>query len=59
LLGQKPSNVLIPGTTKLEHFEQNLGALEVDLKEDDLNEIEEGFSKIQVQWARAPEDLQA
>jgi aryl-alcohol dehydrogenase-like predicted oxidoreductase len=59
LLAQKPWIVPIPGTTKLEHFEENLGALEVDLKDDDLREIEEGFSKIHVQGARAPEDLLA
>jgi aryl-alcohol dehydrogenase-like predicted oxidoreductase len=59
LLAQKPWIVPIPGTTKLEHFEENLGALEVDLKNDDIREIEDGFLKLHVQGARAPEDLMA
>lgn len=59
LLGQRPWIVPIPGTTKLEDFEENLGALKVDLKDDDLREIEDDFSKIHVQGARAPEDLMA
>jgi hypothetical protein len=59
LLAQKPWIVPIPGTTKLEHFEENTGVLEVDLKGDDLREIEDGFSKILVQGARGPEDLLA
>jgi aryl-alcohol dehydrogenase-like predicted oxidoreductase len=59
LLARKPWIVPIPGTTKLEHFEENLGVLEVDLNDDDLREIEDGFSKIVVQGARAPEDLLA
>jgi aryl-alcohol dehydrogenase-like predicted oxidoreductase len=59
LLAQKPWIVPIPGTTKLEHLKENLGALEVDLNDDDVKEIEDGFSKIHVQGARAPEDLLA
>lgn len=59
LLAQKSSIVPIPGTTKLEHLRENLGTLEVDLNVDDLREIEDGFSKIHVQGARAPEDLLA
>jgi aryl-alcohol dehydrogenase-like predicted oxidoreductase len=57
LLAQKPWIVPIPGTTRLEHLEENLGALEVELTADDLREIEAGFSKIQVQGPRAPEAL--
>ena len=59
LLAQRPWIVPIPGTTKLEHFEENLGALEISLNDDDLREIEDGFSKILVQGARGPEDLMA
>jgi aryl-alcohol dehydrogenase-like predicted oxidoreductase len=59
LLALKPWIVPIPGTTKLEHLEENIGALEVKLRADDLREIEDGFSKIHVQGARAPEDLLA
>jgi aryl-alcohol dehydrogenase-like predicted oxidoreductase len=59
LLALKPWIVPIPGTTKREHLEENLGALSVELTAADLSEIQDGFSKIQVQGARAPEDLLA
>ena len=48
-----------PGTTELEHLEENLGALKIDLKDDVFREIEDGFSKIHLQGARVPEDLMA
>jgi aryl-alcohol dehydrogenase-like predicted oxidoreductase len=59
LLARKPWIVPIPGTTKLEHLEENLGALNVELTADDLLKIEDGFSKVHVRGARAPEDLLA
>ena len=49
----------IPGTTKLAHFDEDLGALQVDLSVDDLREIEEGYAAIPVQGARSSEDLLA
>jgi aryl-alcohol dehydrogenase-like predicted oxidoreductase len=58
LLAQKPWIVPIPGTTKLERLEQNLGAAEVRLTPDDLREIESAASKITVQGARYPERLE-
>jgi aryl-alcohol dehydrogenase-like predicted oxidoreductase len=58
LLAQKPWIVPIPGTTKLHRLEENLGAGEVELTADDLREIEVAVSKIEVQGARYPEDLQ-
>lgn len=59
LLALKPWIVPIPGTTKLEHLEENLAALSVELTTEDLLEIEDEFTKIHVQGARAPEDLLA
>jgi len=56
LLAQKPWIVPIPGTTKLEHLDENLGALSVELTSDDLREIDSTFSKITVQGARLPEE---
>jgi aryl-alcohol dehydrogenase-like predicted oxidoreductase len=56
LLAQKPWIVPIPGTTKLEHLDENLGALAVELRSDDLDEIDSAFSKITVQGARLPEE---
>ena len=58
LLAQKPWIVPIPGTTKLHRLEENIGAVAVDLTADDLREIETASSKITVQGARYPENLE-
>jgi len=58
LLGQKPSIVPIPGTTKLKRLEENVGAAEIELTQDDLSEIERVASQIEVQGARYPEHLE-
>jgi len=55
LLAQKPCIVPIPGTTKLERLEENIGAAAIELTPEDLGEIES--SKITVQGARYPEEL--
>ena len=59
LLAQKPWIVPIPGTTKLNRLEENIGATEVELTTDDLREIESAASKIEVQGARYPEHIEA
>src|SRR5205085_6595290 len=58
LLAQKPWIVPIPGTTKLHRLEENLGAVNVELSSDDLRQLETAASKIPVQGARYPEELQ-
>jgi aryl-alcohol dehydrogenase-like predicted oxidoreductase len=58
LLAQKPWIVPIPGTTKLHRLEENIGATNVQLSPDDLRELETVASKISVQGARYPEELQ-
>jgi aryl-alcohol dehydrogenase-like predicted oxidoreductase len=58
LLAQKPWIVPIPGTTKRNRLEENLGAAAVELAADDLREIEAAASKITVQGARYPEHLE-
>jgi aryl-alcohol dehydrogenase-like predicted oxidoreductase len=58
LLAQQPWIVPIPGTTKLHRLEENIGAATVDLTPDDLREIESAASKITVQGARYPEELE-
>ena len=58
LLAQKPWMVPIPGTTKLHRFEENIGAVAIQLTPDDLREIDAGASKIAAQGARYPEELQ-
>src|SRR6266705_629014 len=58
LLAQKPWIVPIPGTTKLNRLEENIGAVAVDPTADDLREIERTASQITVQGARYPEELE-
>jgi aryl-alcohol dehydrogenase-like predicted oxidoreductase len=58
LLAQKPWIVPIPGTTKLERLQENIGAAGVELKSDDLREIDEAASKITVQGARYPDSME-
>src|SRR5438309_5500820 len=58
LLAQKPWIVPIPGTTKLHRLEENIGAVDVKLSPEDLRELGTAASKIAVQGARYPEELQ-
>jgi aryl-alcohol dehydrogenase-like predicted oxidoreductase len=58
LLAQKPWIVPIPGTTKLHRLEENIGAVAVALSASDLRQIDEAASKIALQGARYPEELQ-
>lgn len=55
LLAQKPWIVPIPGTTKIHRLEENLGAVNIQLTADDLQEINSAAAKIEVQGARLPE----
>ena len=58
LLAQRPYIVPIPGTTKLQRLEENIGAADVELTQDDLREIEEAASHIQAEGERyAPQHL--
>ena len=52
LLAQKPWIVPIPGTTKTHRLIENLGAATIELSNDELNEIQNAASKIQVQGNR-------
>ena len=58
LLAQKPWIVPIPGTTKLHRLEENIGAADAELSSDDLRELDAAASKIALQGARYPEELQ-
>ena len=58
LLAQKPWIVPIPGSRKLERLDENIRALDVVLTSDDLEEIDNAFSKITVVGARYPADLE-
>jgi aryl-alcohol dehydrogenase-like predicted oxidoreductase len=57
LLAQKPWIVPIPGSRKLERLDENIGALAVELKPDDLGEIQNAISEITVQGDRYPKEL--
>jgi len=57
LLAQKPWIAPIPGTTKQHRLEENLGAVNVELAEDDLRQIDEGASRLSLEGARLPEAM--
>lgn len=52
LLARKPWIVPIPGTRKLHRLEENIGAADVEMSADDLTELEDAASRIQVQGGR-------
>ena len=58
LLAQKAWIVPIPGTTKLHRLEENIAAVSVKISPDDIRELDMAASKIPVQGARYPEELQ-
>ena len=58
LLAQKSWIVPIPGTTKPHRLDENIGAVPVELTRDDLRDIDKAASKITVQGARYPEQLE-
>ena len=57
LLAQEPWIVPIPGTTKGQRLEENLGAASIQLTAEDLGEIDRAASQIEVRGARYPETL--
>jgi aryl-alcohol dehydrogenase-like predicted oxidoreductase len=58
LLAQRPWIVPIPGTTKLNRLEENIGAVSIQLTADDLRDIDAAASKIKVEGDRYPERLE-
>ena len=58
LLAQKPWMVPIPGTTKLNRLEENIGAVSIQLTPEDLRDIDAAASQIKVEGARYPERLE-
>ena len=58
LLARQPWIVPIPGTTKLERLDENLGALSISLSSEDMKEIENAASSVTVHGARYPEKLE-
>ncbi|UCD43089.1 MAG: aldo/keto reductase, partial [Chloroflexota bacterium] len=58
LLAQKPWIVPIPGSRKLQHLDENIKSLSVELTSNDLQKIDSAISKIAVQGDRYPKELQ-
>lgn len=58
LLAQKPWIVPIPGTTKLDRLDENIGAISIELTDDDLATIEQAAAQITVQGNRYPDKLE-
>lgn len=59
LLAQKPWIVPIPGTTKLHRLEENLGAADLILSQNDLHKITQALEKVKIVGERYPAALQA
>lgn len=58
ILAQKPWIVPIPGTTKLHRLEENIAAVNIELTEEDLHEIDQTAESITIQGSRYPEELE-
>ena len=58
VLARKPWIVPIPGTTKLERLTENLGALAIELTQDELREIDAAAAKLDVRGERYSEAAQ-
>ncbi|MDD2899437.1 MAG: aldo/keto reductase [Desulfuromonadaceae bacterium] len=58
LLARKPWIVPIPGTTKLNRLDENIGAVDIELTVNDLDDIDNAAAQITVEGARYPEKLE-
>ena len=58
LLAQKPWIVPIPGTTKLNRLEENIGEVSIQLTPEDLRDIDAAAAQIKVEGSRYPERLE-
>lgn len=54
VLAQKPWIIPIPGTRKLERLEENLGAVDVKLSPEELSDLNDALSKIEISGDRYP-----
>jgi aryl-alcohol dehydrogenase-like predicted oxidoreductase len=59
LLARKPFIVPIPGGTRMEHLDDNSAAAELRLAPDDLREIDEAFSRLEIKGAALSEALES
>ena len=59
LLAQKPWIVPIPGTTKLHRLEENIAAASLELTSEELRELTDAASRIEIHGARYPAEMEA
>lgn len=57
LLAQKPFIAPIPGTTKIIRLQENIGGASVELSSEDLDQIQESLSQIEIVGERYPQYL--
>lgn len=57
MLHKKPFIVPIPGSRKLERIEENLGAADIELTEEEFGRIEAELAKIEIHGNRTDEDI--
>lgn len=55
LMAQKPWIVPIPGTTRMAHLEQNIGAESIQFTSSEIEELNSAVSDIQIQGQRLPD----
>lgn len=58
LLAQKPWIVPIPGTTRTHRLEENIGAVDVVLTDEDVRRIDDAAARIRIVGERYPEAMQ-
>ena len=58
ILAKKPWIVPIPGTTKLNRLEENIGSAGISLTPEDLRDISSALEKIKIVGDRYPEELE-
>jgi aryl-alcohol dehydrogenase-like predicted oxidoreductase len=58
ILAQKPWIVPIPGTRKKERLAENLASADIEFTQEELREINEALSKIEIKGARYPAEFE-
>lgn len=59
LLARKPFIIPIPGTTNIQHLQENMQASFIKLSKDDMHDLEAGYANIKLVGKRAAEDVLA
>jgi aryl-alcohol dehydrogenase-like predicted oxidoreductase len=59
LLAQKPWIVPIPGTTKLQRLQENIGGTNITLSDNELSKINASLATIKISGERYPKQIQS